>query len=241
MIGYILAALFTINPAVDEATRHHDIDLTFTFGAIALALVIGVLIFDEIHDKKKHKEIIDAVNDRLNDYVNAEAASEASVPSRVAAEAHDASPPISDDTTATIAPAPSGPRIIHFKDLAAEVGTRAELTMRVTRYPAKVFESLPKPAGLRQQAFDLVKAVRECLIKYHGSLDADSFVDPEISTVFTTRLLAVKNKIQNFQHRDILRHDSKFPVTVKRMAMFLDDLERAAADLKEDIPPIQQE
>jgi len=105
-------------------------------------------------------------------------------------------------------------------------------------FAAKTFRELPEMKNLRQQAFDLIITVRKCLIRYHGSLSVDSFVSPEITAAFTKWLLAVKNKIERLQrHRGILRPQSKFPVTVTRLVMFLDDVEMAAQKLDNDIPP----
>jgi hypothetical protein len=105
-------------------------------------------------------------------------------------------------------------------------------------FAAKIFRELPEPKTLRQQTFELVTATRKCLIRYHGDLDVDSFVSPEISRVFTKRLLAIKNKIEAFLGRRVLRAQSKLPVTVTRLAMFLDDIEEAASRVDRDIPPL---
>ncbi|HLJ84806.1 MAG TPA: hypothetical protein VKT51_11580 [Candidatus Eremiobacteraceae bacterium] len=159
-----------------------------------------------------------------------ERAAEAAVPSEIDAIDAGRTQSICTPTPAT----PGSKAEIHIRDLS----NQHESDVKVAARAREVIDSLPRPRSLRQQAFDLTRAMQDVLKAVHGSLDADSFVAPEVSKVFTARLLAVKNKIQNFLRRDILRHDAKFPVTVKRMAMFLDDVQQAANDLRDDIPPV---
>ncbi len=193
---------------------------------VLAAIVYSILAYRYVESvDEKLDQLLEAAPKARTDFAKQEAAAEAIVPSET-------SPPLID--TATVAVTPGGPAEIHFRDLVDQRGSDSQ----VATLAKQAFDSLPTPQSLRQQTFDLVTVMRNCLKLIHGSLDADSFVAPELSNVFTTRLLAVKNKIQNFLHRDILRHDSRFPVTVKRMAMFLDDIERAANDLRDDIPPV---
>jgi hypothetical protein len=102
---------------------------------------------------------------------------------------------------------------------------------------AKIVGAIPKPKNFRQEVFDLVTATRECLRAYHGGLDVDSFVAPEIGNVLTQRLIATRRRLEKFLKGNVVREQAKFPVTVRRMSMLLEDLERAASELQEDIPP----
>jgi hypothetical protein len=152
------------------------------------------------------------------------------------AEAFDVLPDVVDDATAHVTR--RGPLVgrIPFEKLA-EAGEAAEEAGEDT-FAAKTFRELPESKTLRQQTFELVTAVRKCLIRYHGDLEIDSFVSPEISHVYTKWLLAVKNKIETFVGRRVLREQSKLPITVTRLAMFLDDIEQAASRVDRDIQPL---
>ena len=101
--------------------------------------------------------------------------------------------------------------------------------------------NLPKPTSLRQQAFDIVKAGRANLRQYYGTLDADEWVPPEFIQAWVPLQFPVKDKIEAFLKRRILREESKLPMTIERMAMWLEDVEKAAGDLRDDIPPAEPE
>lgn len=102
----------------------------------------------------------------------------------------------------------------------------------------EILRALPKPTNFRMEVFGLVTAVRDALRTYHGSLDVDSFVDPEISGAFSQLLIATRKRLEGFLKRHpIVRKGSMLPVTVQRMAMLAEDLEKAADELREDIPP----
>jgi hypothetical protein len=100
----------------------------------------------------------------------------------------------------------------------------------------KAFRSLPEPKSLRQQTFDLVTAMKKCLIEYHGSLDANAVVATEISRAFNDCLRAIRDKVVRFTGADRARFSLPLP-TVSNMARFLTELERTAGQLKDDIPP----
>jgi hypothetical protein len=104
-------------------------------------------------------------------------------------------------------------------------------------YAASIVNALPKPKHFQQEVFDLVKVGRELVRDYHGSLDVDSFVHPEISAILSQRLIAVRRRLERLLHRQVARKDALFPVTVRRMGMLLDDLESAAMDVPESVPP----
>jgi hypothetical protein len=104
-------------------------------------------------------------------------------------------------------------------------------------YAGSIVNALPKPKNFRQEVLDLVNVGRELVRDYHGSLDVDSFVHPEISAVLSQRLIAARRRLERLLHRQVARKDALFPVTVRRMAMLLEDLESAATELPGDIPP----
>ena len=102
----------------------------------------------------------------------------------------------------------------------------------------RAVENLPKQTSLRLQIFDIVNAGKANLREYHGDdLTVDEWVSPEFIRAWTPLHFPVKDKTEAFLKRRILREESKLPMTVDRMAGFLDDIERAAGDLPADIPP----
>lgn len=101
-----------------------------------------------------------------------------------------------------------------------------------------LLEAAPAPKSFKEQVLNFNYAVRQSIRSYHGDLNADSFVAPGISKVITPTLFAIRDRLEMFLKRDVRRHDSKFPVTIKRLRMLLDDFDRAAADLQENIPPM---
>lgn len=152
------------------------------------------------------------------------------------AEASDVLPEPGDSASAEVTPSGSLVGRITFQKLT-EATDAAEQAGQFT-VAVKMYREMPEATNLRQQTFELVTTMRKALIRYHGGLDVDSFVSPEITKVFTDRLLAVKNKLEKVLNRRVLRPQSQLPVTVHRMAMFLDDIEGGATRLERDIPPI---
>jgi hypothetical protein len=126
---------------------------------------------------------------------------------------------------------PPGP--LHFRDLAVdEISARSSGRKTAA---ARAFNALPNSANLQQQAFDLTTAMKKCIVKYHNSLDIDSLLSPEISKAFSTRLRAVRDKVERFSGIRI----GPLPMpTVRRIAKFLDDIEVAAGQLKGNVPPV---
>jgi hypothetical protein len=101
--------------------------------------------------------------------------------------------------------------------------------------------NLPTPTSLRQQAFDIVTAGKDNLRQYHGKLDADEWVNPEFIRAWVPLHFPLKDKLELVLKRWILRAESKLPMTVNRMVMWLDDVEKAALDVPSDIPPVEAE
>src|SRR5579872_3379618 len=212
VIGYVLALYITISPpSVNDAQR--DKDIIIVFAIITIALLFLVHYVTDIHEKRREDANERRETEREQRMVDAFR--------QIVAEVAPVPVGISPQEISVSRP-PGRFRLDLFN--LGEADAAAEAAGDNTP-AAKRFQDLPKPTTLRQQAFDLSKAAGEALTEYHGSEDIDSFVSPEISRAFTKSLLAVKNKIQKFLGRSILRKQAQFPVTVSRMRMFLEDLE----------------
>lgn len=116
-----------------------------------------------------------------------------------------------------------------WKDNSTPAPTKAQ---RIMRRLAK--RNLPT---LRQDTLELVRAIREMLIAYHGHVDADAFVSDEIIAAASPAILSKRDRLEVFLGPDLLREDSTFPFTVRSFSRLADDLERAAMDPRSEGVP----
>ena len=126
-------------------------------------------------------------------------------------------------------------RILSFSDLANPV---PEDMSSPARCLSIIQANQTNSASFREQILRFDYAVRECIKAYHGSLDVDSFVAPGIVHAMGKRPFEIKNRLEMFLKRDVRRHDSKLPATVRRLVMLTEDFDKAAAELPENIPPL---
>ena len=232
--GWWLAAAITIYPPTGDALRNFDAILLGVFGVVAASLIITIEVITHAYENQReaqaeqraiqHKqEIIDAVKAQERPYEN----------DTQAAAATDTLPTPRDTATAVVAQNPFIGRItldnlVEADEKARELGHKS--------VAAAAYDALPASDNLKQQTRDLVKTVRNLLKQYHGDLKIDSFVSPEIRMAFSELLLAVKNKLRN-RTGELRTYD--WPVTVTRMARFLDRLEEASQRIAEgDVPPV---
>ena len=127
-----------------------------------------------------------------------------------------------DDGTETICRLrPRGP-------LPEPAGTRAQ----------QILANLPsRPRDRKQQAYDFLNALREAIRTYHGSLDADAEIHPDIWTTFMMgRLREVKERLEaDLQKRIDLMGEERF--TVRGVVRTAKILEGYAAQLRDGLPP----
>lgn len=124
------------------------------------------------------------------------------------------------------------PQRLSFSDLAKAGRTPSSVSRAHV-----ILTEMAAPPNFKTEVLNLVHAVRTCIRVYHGTLDADSFVSPEITNATSAQLIATRKRIEVFISGPFVRKDAQFPATVRRLAMLLEDLEKAASRLDDAIPP----
>lgn len=209
--GYALAAWFTLFPANDAKERQNDFSLVLWFCVVAIALFAAYSVFEHLYEKKRDDELKQFILDLYT----------RPAPALQAAAAGPAR-----------APAVARLDLENYADAVRAADASGSRT-----YAAEFLDRNTAPKSLRDELLQLSGNIDDLLRAYHGNLNADSFVSPEIMQPVYARTREARKSIKRFRPQFSFAKSSDLPVTVTRMAKLAQELKRAAAELPDDIPP----